>query len=70
MKLLLEQKQIELPDDMELLSSLNCITVSRNRIGGYVFDHPKGSHDDLAYALALAMWRAGKGEPVIIKMIG
>ena len=69
LKLLLEQGQIELPDDLELLSSLNCIAVSRNRIGGVLFDHAKGSHDDLAYALALAVWRAGKGEPVIIKMI-
>lgn len=68
LKILLEERQIELPDDLELISSLNCITVSRNRLGSYVFDHPKGSHDDLAYALALAVWRAGKGEPVIIKV--
>ena len=68
LKILFEQKQIELPDDLDLISSLNCITVSRNRIGGYMFDHPAGSHDDLAYALALAVWRAGKGEPIIIKM--
>jgi hypothetical protein len=67
-KILFEQKQLELPDDLDLTSSLNCITVSRNRIGGYIFDHPPGSHDDLAYALALAVWRAGKGEPIIIKM--
>jgi len=68
LKILLEKRQIELPDDLDLISSLNCITVSRNRIGGYMFDHPKGSHDDLAYALAMAVWRAGKGDPVIIKM--
>ena len=65
LKILLEQKKIELPDNIELLSNLNCITAKRTRIGGYSFDHPKGSHDDLAYALALAVWKAGKGRPVI-----
>jgi hypothetical protein len=66
LKILLERRQIELPDDMELLSSLNCIVAERNRIGGYVFSHPGGTHDDLAYALALAVWIAGKGRTVVM----
>ena len=65
LKILFERRKVELPDNMELLSSLNCISSERNRIGGYVFTHPSGTHDDLAYALALAVWKAGKAEPSV-----
>ncbi|MHB1869096.1 MAG: hypothetical protein ACYCPP_09155, partial [Nitrososphaerales archaeon] len=70
LKILLEQRKVELPDNMELLSSLNCIVSERNRIGGYSFVHPHGTHDDLAYALALAVWRAGKGGGIIVANFG
>lgn len=70
LKILLERKLIELPDSMELLSSLNCITASRDRIGGFVFSHANGTHDDLAFALALAVWKAGKGASVIAEFDG
>ncbi len=63
LKILLERRLIELPDNLELLSSLNCIVTERNRIGEYSFTHPSGTHDDLAYALALAVWAAGSGPP-------
>ena len=67
LKVLLERKQIVLPaDDSTLLASLNCIEAERTRSGGYSFDHPAGSHDDLAYALALAVWTAGKGNAKVI----
>ena len=66
LKILLEQGKVVLPDEMELLSSLNCVVSHRNRVGGYAFDHAKGTHDDLAYALALAVWGAGKGGTVIM----
>ena len=65
LRILLERRKVELPDNSELLNSLNCITAERNRIGGYEFSHPRGTHDDLAHALALAVWRAGKGGIVI-----
>ena len=52
MKILIETRKVELPDNMNLLSSLNCIVSEQNRIGGYVFSHPAGTHDDLAYALS------------------
>ena len=61
---------VELPDNTELLSSLNCISSERNRIGGYVFTHPSGTHDDLAYALALAVWKARKGGTIVASFNG
>ena len=65
LKILIERKMIELPNDRELLFSLNCIEAERNRTGGYAFSHPSGTHDDLAFALALAVWNAGKGGTII-----
>ncbi|MDG6996912.1 MAG: phage terminase large subunit [Nitrososphaerota archaeon] len=65
LKIILEQGKITLPDNMDLLSSLNCIVAKRNRIGGHIFDHANGTHDDLAYALALALWGA-RFAPIIV----
>ncbi len=69
LKILLEKKKIVLPDNLELLSHLNCITAKRNRIGGYLFDHSSGTHDDLAYALSLAVW-GSRFTPTIVMMGG
>lgn len=67
LKILMEQKLLEIPNDSELLAHLNCIVFERNRTGSYLFDHLKGTHDDLAYALALAVWAAGhRKQPVIV----
>ena len=69
LKILFEQKQIELPDDLEFDFQPELHHRSAGiELEGYMFDHPAGISDDLAYALALAVWRAGKGEPIIIKM--
>lgn len=65
LKILLEQRKVELPDNLELLSCLNCISCEPSRSGTYSFSHPSGTHDDLAYALALAVWKAGKGNITI-----
>jgi len=67
LRTLLELGRITLPDNLELLSNLNCITAKRNRVGGYLFDHASGTHDDLAYALALAV-SGSKKVPTIIMM--
>ena len=61
LKILFEQKKIILPSadrDLELtiLSNLNCIEAERKPAGGYTFSHPRGTHDDIAFALALAVW--------------
>ncbi len=68
LKILLEQRKIVLPDKLELLSSLNCITANRNRTSGYLFDHGKGTHDDLAFALALSVWAAGSNPTIIMNV--
>ncbi|MGI0086274.1 MAG: hypothetical protein ACREBQ_14440, partial [Nitrososphaerales archaeon] len=67
LRLLLEQKKLVLPNDINLLSNLNCIETKRSGTGGFLFDHKRGTHDDLAFALALAVW-AGKVSGTIIMM--
>lgn len=65
LKLMLEQGRIALPDSPEVLSSLNCVEAEAER-GRLRFTHRRGTHDDLAYALALAAWAArGLGELVV-----
>lgn len=71
LRLLIEQKLIKLPNDRNLLASLNCITYERSYSGNYLFKHAQGTHDDLAYALALAVWVAKDSEEgIIIKISG
>lgn len=69
LKLLFEQKLIHIPNDRELLANLNCITYERSHTGNYYFKHGQGTHDDLAFALALAVWTAKSDETgVVIKV--
>ncbi len=69
LKLLFEQKLIRIANDRELLANLNCITYERSHTGNYYFKHGQGTHDDLAYALALAVWTAKENPPgVVIKV--
>jgi hypothetical protein len=68
LRLALGGQRIVLPDWIDLLTSLNCIVASRNRNGNYSFDHPIGTHDDLAYALALALWVATQNSGTVIMM--
>ena len=69
LKILLEQKKLVLPaNDLNLLSNLNCIQSEVSRTGGRTFSHPKGTHDDLAYALALACWVAS-GRPANVQIL-
>ena len=67
LRLLLEQKKLVLPNDINLLSNLNCIEAERSRTGGFLFEHKRGTHDDLAFALALAVW-AGKQSATMVVM--
>ncbi|MGI0092331.1 MAG: terminase large subunit domain-containing protein [Nitrososphaerales archaeon] len=66
LRILLEQKRVMLPDNLDLLSNLNCIVAERTHSGGYSFSHANGTHDDLGYALALAAWAARNGGVVMI----
>lgn len=58
LKLLLEQRRITLPFDNMLIQHLNAVEFEVTRSGGLRFTHRQGTHDDLAYALALACWAA------------
>ncbi len=72
LRLLIENKRIVLPPDILLLTNLNCIEADRTHSGGFSFSHPKGSHDDLAYALALACWAGTNyqsGSVIIMKSL-
>lgn len=62
LKFLFEQKRILIPNNLELLSSLNYIRYERTRSGGYTFSHREGTHDDLGWALALACWLSKEQE--------
>ena len=73
LRILFEQGKIILPSaDREtlqnILSSLNCIEYDRTQSGGRTFHHPQGTHDDIAYALALAVWAATQNSGVVIMM--
>jgi hypothetical protein len=64
-----EQQRLLLPpDDRRILANLNCIEVERARNGRYSFSHPLGTHDDLAYALAMAVWAATQSSGKVIMM--
>ncbi len=67
-RILLEQKRLVLPHDLNLLGNLNCIQADRTRAGGFSFSHPQGTHDDLAYALALALHGATKSSGKVVMM--
>jgi len=56
LKLMLERGELILPNDTQLLSHLNCIQYERTWRGGFRFTHRPGTYDDLAYALALALY--------------
>lgn len=61
LKLMIERREIVLPNDPQLLNHLNCVQYERARGGGYRFTHRNGAHDDLAYALALALYHRPRG---------
>lgn len=54
-KIILEQIKIDLPNDLALLNSLNCIEFERTRAGGFTFSHRSGTYDDLGWALMIAL---------------
>ncbi len=64
LRILFEGKKIKIPNDRQLLNSLNCIEYERTRTGGYDFTHRQGTYDDLAYALALAVYGLRYRPPV------
>jgi len=65
LRLKFEQKKIIIPRERELLAHLNAVEYERKRDGGYKWIKGAG-HDDLAFALALAVKAAEGGEGVIV----
>jgi phage FluMu gp28-like protein len=73
LRILFENKKIILPSgdrdlELQILSNLNCIEFERKPAGGFAFSHPEGTHDDIAYALALAAWGATRTGGIVIMM--
>jgi hypothetical protein len=70
LKVLFENRRIELPDSIDIVSSLNSVIMRRSRSGDYLFSHDSGTHDDLACALGLAISATAKessGSVFIVK---
>jgi phage FluMu gp28-like protein len=73
LRILFENKKILLPSgdrdlELKILANLNCIEAERKPAGGYAFSHQNGTHDDIAFALALAAWGATRGGGTVIMM--
>lgn len=58
MKMLMEERKVALPYDLEVHNALNAIEYQRTRTGGYRFYKRNGTYDDLGYALAMACFAA------------
>lgn len=58
----MNSKLVSLPDDMKLRAQLLKMERRTSRSGKDVIDHPVGGHDDLANAVAGAIWLAGQEE--------
>jgi phage FluMu gp28-like protein len=60
LRMLLEQKQLRLPNDRRLIMQLNGLTYNVSKSGNYLFESPEKDklHDDYLWALALACYAA------------
>ena len=54
----LAEGTLHLPYDRKLLDELNTETYTLTKTGGVALEHPAGTHDDLFWALALAVFAA------------
>ena len=69
LRILMEQRKLWLPYDIELHNSINAIEFERTRTGSFKFYKRNGTYDDLGYALALACFAAKREvKGVIIKV--
>lgn len=70
LKILFENRKIILPSadldlKLKILANFTCINAEAKPAGGWIFHHAPGSHDDIAYALALAAWGATRGGGIV-----
>ena len=62
LRLLMEEKNLRLPNDRRLIMQLNGLTYNVSRSGNYLFESPEKQklHDDYLWALALACYATKK----------
>jgi phage FluMu gp28-like protein len=65
LKNVMEKNALKLPYDRELLHELNVEKFELSKSGHITFTHPSGTHDDMLWALALAVY-ASKSSPVSV----
>jgi len=56
LKITMEQKRLKMPYSRRLCSQINEQQYEYSKSGRLIFSHPPGSHDDMLWALALAVW--------------
>jgi phage FluMu gp28-like protein len=64
LKIVMEQKRLRIPYNLHLCQQINEQKYAYTKTGHLQFSHPEGSHDDMLWSLALAVWAATmKREP-------
>jgi len=63
LKILMEQKRLKLPYLRRLCHQINEQQFQYSRSGHLSFSHPVGSHDDMLWALSMAVWAATRETP-------
>jgi len=56
LKQLMQNGVIQIPYDSDLIAEINVERFEMSKGGQILFNHPEGTHDDLLWALALAVW--------------
>jgi hypothetical protein len=54
----MEQKRLRIPYNLRLCQQINEQKYAYTKTGRLQFSHPEGSHDDMLWSLALAVWAA------------
>jgi len=69
LKLAMEQKRLRIPYHRRLCEQINQQQYQYSKTGHLTFSHPRGSHDDLLWALTLATWTATKEQSPTLTII-
>jgi phage FluMu gp28-like protein len=63
LKIAMEQKRLKMPYNRRLCTQINEQQYEYSKSGRLIFSHPQGSHDDMLWALALAVWASTRQAP-------
>ncbi len=63
LKQLLQNQQFTFPFDVDLTAELNVEKFELTKTGQIMFSHPEGTHDDILWAVSLAVYAARTGSP-------